>query len=317
VPLDPAVKGMLDLLASMGAPPLSQGTAQSGRDGFRILTVELRDPAWVVPVGSTEDITVDGAQGPLRARVYRPEGVDSPAPTVVFFHGGGFVIGDLETHDNQCRWICRETASVVLSIDYRLAPESPFPGPVEDCLAATRWAAEHVAELGGDAGRIAVGGDSAGANLAAVVSQVARDEGGPSIAAQLLVYPAVDFVEDEGERYPSRRDNAEGYFLTVDDMAWFGSNYAGGTEDKTLPRLSPLYGDLTGLPPAVVVTAEFDPLRDEGEAYAAALEKAGVRVLTHRFDGLVHGFFDLAGLSPAAAEAVRTTCADLKTLLGS
>ena len=315
MPLDPQVKGLLDLLTSMGAPPLAEGTPQSGRDGFRTLTVDMRDPAAVVPVAATQDIQVDGAEGPLAARVYRPEvAPGTPVPTVVFFHGGGFVIGDLDTHDNQCRWVCREVGAVVVSVDYRLAPESPFPGPVEDCLAATRWAATHIAELGNDPGRLVVGGDSAGGNLAAVVSQIARDKAGPALAAQLLIYPAVDFVEDT-QAYPSRVENAEGYFLTASDMLWFGANYAGGTADKTDPRLSPLHGELAGLPPAVVVTAEFDPLRDEGEAYADALEKAGVRVLRHRFDGLIHGFFDLPGLSPACADAMRVTLGDLRTLL--
>jgi len=315
VPLDPQVQEMLALLDSLNLPPISHGTAESARAAFRNLTVDARQPGSVAQVGSVEDLHVDGATGPMAARIYRPEGSNPSSgsmPTTVFFHGGGFVIGDIETHDNQCRWICRDAETVVLSVDYRLAPEDAFPAAVDDCLAATHWAAANIDRLGGDSQRIAVAGDSAGGNLAAVVAQQTRDTR-PRLAAQLLIYPATDFEENE-HKYPSRVDNAEGFFLTSDDMRWFGENYAADA-DHTDPRLSPAFGKLEGLPPAVVVTAEFDPLRDEGEAYAEALEKAGVQVVSHRFDGLIHGFFDLAGLSPACAEAIRTTCADLKGLL--
>ncbi len=312
MPLDPAIQGMLSLLESMDRQPLHTGTPEQARTGFRTLTVDLRDPAAVPAVGGVEDRQLDLPAGPLGARLYRPEG-DGPVPTLVFFHGGGFVIGDLDTHDVQCRWLCREAGVAVLSVDYRLAPEAPFPAAVDDCLAATRWAFEHVSELGGDP-RVAVGGDSAGGNLAAVVCQQLAAAGGPVPVAQLLVYPATDFVEDEGSTHASRVANADGYFLTSLDMAWFGENYA-GTADRADPRLSPLHGSLAGQPPAVLVTAEFDPLRDEGEAYATALRAAGVDVVGRRYDGLIHGFFDLAALSPAAEQAVRETCADLKGLL--
>lgn len=313
MPVDPAIAQLLTLLDSMNLPPMSAGTAEAARAAFRTFTVEMRTPESVVPVSATEDVQVDGATGPLAARVYRPE-ASGPLPTLVFFHGGGFVIGDLDTHDNQCRWICREAGVVVLSVDYRLAPEARFPAAAEDCMAATRWAAAHLETLGDDAGRLAVGGDSAGGNLAAVVAQLSRDTSGPPLAAQLLLYPATDFQDHEDNTYPSREENAEGFFLTADDMRWFGENYTGDA-DPTNPRLSPLFGPLQGLPPAIVATAEFDPLRDEGEAYAHALETAAVPVIAHRFDGLIHGFFDMAALSPACAQAVRTTCADLRGLL--
>jgi acetyl esterase len=234
---------------------------------------------------------------------------------VLFIHGGGFVIGDIDTHDNQCRTICREVGAVVLSVGYRLAPEAPFPAAVEDCVAALSWTVEHITELGDDAGRLAIAGDSAGGNLAAVTARLARDAGGPALAAQLLIYPGTDFRDGGGARYPSRTENAEGYFLTAADMRWFSEHYVGGS-DPNDPRLSPILSEsLAGLPPAVVVTAEFDPLRDEGEAYADALEQAGVPVTHVRYNGLIHGFFDLAPLSPAAAEAVRETCANLRRLL--
>ncbi len=311
MPVDPAIQGMLSLLASMNGRTLAEGTPQEGRAMFRMLTTGGRSPERVVPVRATEDRVVPGATGDLPARVYRPD-ADGPVPTVVFFHGGGFVIGDLETHDNQCRTVCRAVGAVVLSVGYRLAPEAPFPAAVEDAVAATRWAADHVGELGADAGRLVVAGDSAGGNLAAVVAQVARDAGGPPLAAQLLVYPATDFA---GE-HASRTENAEGYFLTVSDMEWFGGHYAGTHEDLADPRLSPLRAaDLSGLPPAVVVTAEFDPLRDEGEAYARALEAAGTPVVLRRYDGMIHGFFDLGALSPAAQQAVEESCRELTGLL--
>ncbi|MGN6128914.1 MAG: alpha/beta hydrolase, partial [Nocardioidaceae bacterium] len=244
------------------------------------------------------------------ARVYRP-GTEGALPTVVLFHGGGWVIGDLDTHDNMARSICRDCEAVVISVDYRLAPEAPFPAAVEDAVAATRWAAEHLAELGGS-DVLAVAGDSAGGNLAAVVAQQLRDSSGPALAAQLLVYPATDVP---GE-YPSREENGEGYFLDVPTMEWFMEQYASEVESLTDPRLSPLQApSLEGLPPAVVVTAEYDPLRDEGAAYAKALSAAGVRVDYREFDGMIHGFIDMGPHSTAAHKAVDETCAMFSALL--
>jgi acetyl esterase len=223
----------------------------------------------------------------------------------MLFHGGGWVIGDIETHDNMARSLCRDCSAVVVSVDYRLAPEAPFPAAVDDALAATRWVGEHLSDFGGS-DRLAVAGDSAGGNLAAVVTQQLRDTGGPAIAAQLLVYPACDVT---GE-YPSRHENAEGYFLDLPTMAWFLNHYAADAAVHEDPRLSPLqHGDLAGLPPAVVVTAEYDPLRDEGEAYAKALAAAGVPVEVKRFDGMIHGFFDMGAFSPGAQAAVDEACA--------
>jgi acetyl esterase len=259
-------------------------------------------------VAATEDITVPGDEGDLRARVYRPEG-QGPFPTVVFFHGGGWVIGDLETHDNMARHICRDGEAVVVSVDYRLAPEHPFPAAAHDALASARWIAANSDRFGGD-DRLGLAGDSAGGNLAAVVAQTLHAEGTP-VTAQLLIYPAVDA---EGE-YPSRVENARGYFLEQPTMDWFYGHYAGAWEDAKDPRLAPLHADLTGQPPAVIVTAEFDPLRDEGEAYGEALRAAGVRVDVTRYDGLIHGFFDMGGLSPAARSAIEETCGKFRKLL--
>ena len=316
MPLDPPVAAVLQMLAEQGTPmSMVNGTPQEARDGFRAMTVGIRDPATNAQVRAVDDSVIAGPAGDLPIRTYRPE-ADGPVPTVLYFHGGGFVIGDLDTQDDHARLICRDVNAVVVSVDYRLAPEHPFPAGFEDCLAATRWAADHIAELGGDASRIAVSGDSAGGNLAAAVAAACK-HGGPSIKAQLLLYPGVDFRQDE-TLYPSRVENGEGYFLSAVDMEWFGNHYLGGDEQRISdPRASVLLAeDLTGLPTAVVGTGEYDPLRDEGEAYATALEKAGNTVVLRRFDGLIHGFFGMGAWSPASADAASRLCADLKAALG-
>ena len=313
MPVDPEIQAMLAALASLNAPPMSQGTPESARAGFRFITVDMRQsrPETIVPVKETEDVVIPGDDGDIKARIYRPDTSESPVPTVVFAHGGGFVLGDIETHDNQARSVCAGADAVVLSIDYRLAPESPWPAAVHDMRAAVRWAADNIEMLGDDLDRLAVAGDSAGGNIAAVTAQLCRDAG-PPLWAQLLIYPSIDF--DPDGVYQSRIDNAEGYFLTAEEMAWFADHYAGGV-DFTDPLLSPLRGELAGLPPAVVVTAEFDPLRDEGEAYAAALQSAGVDVDVQRYDGLVHGFFDMGALSPGAQTATDDAIARFRALL--
>lgn len=324
---------MLDALEQLDQPPMSSGTPEQARANFRRLTVEIRQPSMIIPVAGVEELKIPGPDGPIGARVYRPTG-DDPLPTVVFYHGGGFVIGDLDTHDNQARRLCRDANVVVVSIDYRRAPEHPWPAGVDDAYAAITWVADHIDRFGGDAERLAVAGDSAGGNFSAVVAQLCRDRGGPALRAQLLIYPAVDFAAG-GELYPSRDNHADGYFLTRDDMVWFASHYVGAAVDEhgwgavvdgrspepeavarlSDPRISPIRGQLSGLPPAVVVTAEFDPLVDEGEAYAEALAEAGVPVTAIRFDGLIHGFFDMAALSPACAEAADRTCREFARLL--
>ncbi len=311
MPLDPQIAGVLSLMTD--APRLSAGTPESARAGFRLFAVDLRDPATKADVRSVEDVTVPGAEGDRPARVYRPD-VAGLVPTVLFVHGGGFVIGDLDTHDDHARLICAEAGVVVVSLDYRLAPESPFPAGYLDTVAALEHVFATADELGGVATRIAVAGDSAGGNLAAAAAIAARDKGLP-LKAQLLLYPVTDFVE--GDVHGSRVDNAEGYFLTTDDMSWFGQHYQGDADvDPHDPRGSVLHHpDLSGLAPAIVATAEYDPLRDEGEAYADALEKAGVPVVRRRLDGLIHGFFGMTHVSTASDAAARLLCADLKDLL--
>jgi acetyl esterase len=294
MPVDPELVPLLSLIES--GTPMWQQTPAAARESFRTLTVHLRNPETVVAVGSVSDITVAGAEGPLLARVYRPEG-DGSFPTVVMFHGGGFVIGDLDTHDNTARTICAAVGAVVVAVDYRLAPEHPFPAAPLDAIAATRDVLANLDSYGGTS-VVGITGDSAGANLAAVVTQQV-----PGIAAQLLVYPAVDGDVDS-DAYPSRVENAHGYLLDEPTSHWFMQQYLADGTDLTDPRLSPLLGALQGLPPAIVVTAEYDPLRDEGEAYATALQAAGVPVTLRRYDGLIHGFYDVAGWSKASQAAV-------------
>ena len=311
MPLDPEIQALLAAMASLNAPPLSQGTPDVARAGFRFMTVDMRQPEHVIPVKETEDIRIPTSHGDIAARIYRPEH-DTPLPTVVFAHGGGFVIGDIETHDNQARAVCRGADAVVVSIDYRLAPEAPWPAAVHDTYDAVRWAADNIDSLGGDVSRLAVAGDSAGGNIAAVVAQLCRDNE-PQLSAQLLIYPAVDF--DPEAPYQSRVENAEGYFLTADDMEWFRGHYIGHAPDHDDPKMSPLKGALEGLPPAVVATAEFDPLRDEGNAYAEALRAAGVEVDAKCYDGMVHGFFDMGVMSKGALAATEDAIARFRSLL--
>ena len=309
MPLDPELASLLAFLDAAGAPPMWQQTPAEARAGFRALSVDLRDPALLPAMAQVEDATVPGPAGDLPVRIYRPTqvaGAGGGLPTVAFFHGGGWVIGDLDTHDLACRTIARDTEAVVVSVDYRLAPEHPYPAAVEDALAAATWISDHLAELGGN-DLLGVAGDSAGGNLAAVVAQELRER----VRSQLLIYPATDVPGD----YPSRTENAEGFFLDVASMTWFMQQYVPADADLLAPRLSPLYGDLTGVAPAVVVVAELDPLRDEGKAYAEALEAAGVSVTLRSYDSLIHGFIDMGRHSRAAQAAITETCALFRALL--
>jgi acetyl esterase len=294
VSVDPQIAALLERVNE--APPLSSGTPEEGRDAFRKLSVLAARAVPQVEVGSVEE--VDG--GPVPMRVYRPASGD-PAATLVYFHGGGFVVGDLESHDATCRTLCSCADVTVVSVDYRLAPEHPFPAGVEDALAAFDWVEAR------EPGPYVVGGDSAGGNLAAVTAQ------NRAVAAQLLIYPITDMLTDR----PSVEENGEGLFLTRDDMDWFHGHYLGDDESlRSDPRASPaLADDLSGLPPALIYTAQYDPLRDDGDAYAEALSAAGVKVTHRRFEGLVHGFVALGPFSQAAAGAVECVCDDLRDLV--
>lgn len=265
-----------------------------------------------IEVERTEELELPGEAGPVRARLYVPFGIAKPAPLIVYFHGGGHVIGDLDTHDQPCRFLAAEVPALLLAVDYRLAPEDPFPAAVDDALAAFRWAHANAPALGADPDRIAVAGDSAGANLAAAVCQLARDAGGPRPAFQALVYPVTD--------YSTRRRSYEvfgkGFFLTGEEMDWFRDHYLPADEQRSDPRASPILGDLSGLPPAHVVTSGFDPLRDEGEDYARRLGEAGVPTTLRREPDLVHGFINAVGLGGRSREAADAIAAKLRAGLG-
>jgi acetyl esterase len=310
VPVDPATQAVLDQMAAAGPVDFTDLDPDDFRQLFRASLGTLDAAAAGEPAEAVENRSVPGPGGPIGLRLYRPP-APAPAPVVLFFHGGGWVIGDVDTHDGSGRILSRRTGAVVVSVDYRLAPENRFPAALDDGAAALSWVADHAEELGGDPGRLGVAGDSAGGNLAAALTQRARDQGGPAIAAQALVYPGTDLAED---RRPSFAANGEGYLLTADAVRWFTAQYL-GDHDPTDPAASPLRGDLAGLPPAVVATAEFDPLRDQGRAYAAALESAGVPVQAFDFDGLVHGFMGLGAVSPASAAAIDAVWAAFATLL--
>ncbi len=287
--VDPQIAALLERVNA--APPLDSGTPEEGREAFR--TLNLLAARFAPEV----DVRVeDRVDGPVPMRIYRPGG--DALGTLMFIHGGGFVIGDLDTHDVQCRKLCSCAGVTVVSVEYRLAPEHPFPAGLEDAEAALAWVRAR------EPGPYVVGGDSAGGNLAAGIARGAD--------LQLLIYPITDFATE----HPSIEENGEGFFLTRDDMEWFHGHYLGGDEAlRSDPRVSPALGDLRGLPPALVYTAEYDPLRDDGNAYAEALSAAGVKV-THRcFEGLVHGFFGLGPLSQAAAGAIECVCEDLRDAL--
>jgi acetyl esterase len=313
-PLDPVVAQIIPLLP-LRDPAIM--TPQSARDSLRALAA-ARAAIPPPPVASAEDIKVNGAAGPLAARVYRLSREKSP--TVVFFHGGGWVAGDLETHDRQARLLAIETGAVVVSVDYRRPPETRFPGAFEDGFAALRDVYARLAEFGGDAKRVGVAGDSAGGNLAATVALACRDAG-IDLAAQLLVYPVADVAgnyadETENARFPSRRENAEGYFLSRAVMEWFAGHYLADASHGLDWRVSPLRAkSLAGLAPAVVCTAWFDPLRDEGKAYADALAAAGVTTRYHPGFGLIHGYFGLGDASETARAEAQRARADFRALL--
>jgi acetyl esterase len=313
-PLDPVIAEIIPRLPLRDPDTM---TPQSARDALRALAA-ARAAVPPPPVESATDIQVKGATGPLAARAYRvsPE----KSPTVVFFHGGGWVAGDLETHDRQARLLAIETGAVVVSVDYRRPPETRFPGAFEDGFAATRDVIARIAEFGGDVARVGVAGDSAGGNLAAAVAIACRD-GGIDLAAQLLVYPVTDAAGSfadakENARFASRTENAEGYFLSRAAMEWFAGHYLGEPKQGDDWRVSPLRAKThAGLAPATVCTAWFDPLRDEGKAYADALRAAGVMTKYHHGAGLIHGYFGLGAASESARREAERARADFKAML--
>jgi acetyl esterase len=294
----------------MGMPPFDAVSVEEARAASGAFTNLQGAPE---AVGSVDNLVAPGPNGEIALRVYTPER-DGPLPLLVYFHGGGWVLGDLETHDGVCRALANAANCTVVAVDYRLAPEHKFPTAVDDAYAATRWVAENAGRLDGDPKRIAVGGDSAGGNLAAVVALMARDRGGPQLATQLLIYPVTDTACDTA----CRQENGQGYLLTVDMMRWFQHHYLRGDGDQEDPYAAPLRArDLRGLPPALVITAEFDPLRDEGEAYAVRLRAAGVPTTLKRYDGMIHGFFGMGAVLDQARVAMEEVAAALREVFAN
>ena len=311
--LDPQVQEVIKLVIKAGRPAYNTLSPKDARQLFR----ETRPASTPTPpeIGAVKNVTADGPGGPIPLRVYRPAGAASGTalPALVYYHGGGWVIGDLDTHDVQCRQITAEAGIAVVAVDYRLAPEHKFPAAVDDAWAATRWVVAHAGELGVDPRRLAVGGDSAGGNLAAVVALLARDAGNaPAIALQVLSYPVTD-LSGESKSYG---DFADGYLLTRDSMRWFKNHYLKSSGDADDWRASPLRASsLAGLPPALVVTAGFDPLRDEGAAYAARMTEAGGRVDYICYGGMIHGFMPMGKLISTGNRATSHVAASLRQVL--
>ena len=309
MPLDPQAELIINLVKQAGLPEFWQLTPPQAREQYaqRVKCSELKEP-----IHRTEDRRISGPANDIPIRIYWPRAA-KPAelfPVLLWLHGGGFVIGDLDTHDSACRLLANQTDCMVVAVDYRLAPEFKFPAAVEDCYAALRWVALHAQEIGADPLRIAVGGDSAGANLATVMAILARNDGHPKIVFQLLVYPC---VAPEPET-PSHRKFADGYLLTRNNIVWFYKQYLRNQRDTQDFRFAPLVADdLSNLPPALVFVAGYDPLRDEGVEYVKRLIEAGNRVTLANYEGMVHGFILAGGVLDAAKRAMAESAAALRT----
>lgn len=308
MPLDPQVRTLLDQMAAAGQPPFH---AQSPQDARKAMDAMLQVLGTGEAVHKVENRGIPGPGGDIPIRIYTPS--VAPNGILVFYHGGGWVVGDLESHDYVCRALTNAAGCTVVAVDYRLAPEHKFPAGPEDCYAAANWVAHNAASLGSDDGHVAVGGDSAGGNLAAVVALMGRDRGGPKIRHQMMIYPAIDAAMDTASQKEFTQD---GYVLSRLDMEWFWGHYLAKPGDGDNPYASPNRArDLRGLPPAHIITAEFDPLRDEGEAYAELLKKAGNRVKLKRYAGVVHGFVSLAAAIDQGKTATRDLAEELKASL--
>jgi len=312
--LDPDAQRVLDLIRESGRPPYETLEPPVAREFYRKARGVLQpDPPEVAEV---RELSISREQGALPLRLYRGLGTEAGAvlPALIFFHGGGWVIGDLDTHDVVCRKLANLAGVAVIAVDYRLAPEHKFPAAVDDCVQATEWIAAHAEALGVDRARLAVGGDSAGGNLAAVVALIARDRGAPRLRFQLLIYPATDLAMDQA----SHHQVTDGLPLTHATMTWFGDHYLRGPADQRDWRASPLRAsDLGGLPPAYVLTVGFDPLRSEGEAYVEALRRAGVPTEHRHFERQMHGFITMGRIIAAAETAIEGAAAALRSALRS
>jgi acetyl esterase len=295
--LDPTVRKLLDLAIAAGRPAINSLSPADARKMMRDTRAPVQGP--ILDTLSEQDRRIPGPAGEIPVRIYRPQSAAPTAklPLLVYFHGGGWVIGDIETHHTMCQRLSESGELVVVSVDYRLAPEHRFPACVDDCWAATVWAAANAAAIGAEGSKVAVGGDSAGGNLAAVMALMARDRGGVDIGFQLLLYPAVDALANTG----SMAKNADGYLLTTEAMRWFYDHYVPDSADRSDWRASPLRArSLAGLPPALVITAGFDPLLDEGRSYAERLAHDGVTTEYLEFGSMIHGFLGMPGVLPQA-----------------
>lgn len=297
--LDPQARWVLDLAEKSGQPPLETLTPEETKAVYeeRAKKLTFKD----VPIGKTIDLDIPGPGGPLPLRIYQPTALRDTLPVLVYYHGGGWVIGSRDTHDSLCRLIAEEGPFIVVSVDYRMGPEHPFPAAVEDAIAAYIWAGAHITEYGGIREKIAVGGDSAGGNLAAVVSIAARDDGLPPPCFQWLIYPATKMEMSTR----SHQTYAEGYFLTRALMEFFQGHYLKNPEDRNDWRASPLLApSLAGLPPALIQTAGFDPLQDEAIEYAERMNREGSRAVHSHYAGMIHGFVNLGGAIDKARDCV-------------
>lgn len=311
------VQELLAAMAESDFPELTEVKPEILRERRQQFIAGVESP---FEVGSIEDRMIPGPSGEIPIKVYTPTGT-GPHPIIVFFHGGGFIYGSPDTYDGPCRYLTRDAEAIVVSVDYRLAPEHPFPAAVEDAYAATEWVAKNADTLNGDASTLAVVGDSAGGTLAGVVSLAARDRDGPDITHQVLIYPAVDQspIEEQREKYPSLIENAEGYFLETEALSYLRENYLRSWVNEANPYASPIRaGTHANLPAATIVTCGFDPLRDQGIAYADALEEAGTSVTRRHFDDLIHGIFNM-GVAPfnveSGLEVIDTITNDLQSAL--
>ena len=306
--LDPQMKALLDQMAAANLQPFHKLTPQEARAARRAPQGEPE------PVAHVEDRTIPGPGGEIPVRIYVPKG-NGPFGVLVYFHGGGWVVGNIDMTDQPCRMLTNAGRCVTISVDYRLAPEHKFPAGPEDCYAATKWAADNAAALNCDVARIAVGGTSAGATLAAAVALMARDRGGPRVAYQLLVYPATTSVLETASHRQFAKDSY--YILSRADMEWFWGHYLGSEADRTNPYACPASAQtLRSVAPAFVITAEYDPLRDEGEAYAARLREEGVQVVLRRYDGVTHGFFGMPAQLDKAKAAIAEAGSALRITVG-
>ncbi|MDA0228596.1 MAG: alpha/beta hydrolase [Proteobacteria bacterium] len=308
--LDPKLKEILDSLDPSGEEPVEEMTPVRAREIWKAeMAAVAGKPLAVARIEARE---FEGPGGPLAARIYHPEVGASALPVLSYIHGGGWIRGDLDTHDDICRFLCHHAGCIVAAIDYRPAPECHFPGPVHDALAGVRWVAENAAAWGGDPARLAIGGDSAGGNLACAVTHLARDGGGPTLMFQLLIYPVTDLASET----KSKRLYSSGYLL--DSMPFYIASYLGPKGDALDPLASPLRAtDLTRLPPAFVLTAGFDPLRDEGDAYAKRLAEAGVAVQHKCYENMIHGFASITGLIESAEAGLYDSAAALREVFNT